>query len=90
MGTRVDRIERSTALGIGVMVVILRHHFEYVISLTVHRAAYTKISSPMVIPAAVAINQPGRIQLPDAFCEAKLGVTISQLAPSFVVNNLRK
>ena len=43
----------------------------------------------MVVPAAGAINEPGRVKLPHAISKSKFGIAINKLAPAFIIDNLR-
>ena len=52
-------------------------------------STHAEVSRPVIVPPAGGVNQSCWVKLPDKIGEAKFRIPIDQLAPAFVINNLR-
>lgn len=53
------------------------------------KSTYAEVTGTVVNPARGRINESRRIQSLDAFCQLEFGIVVGDLAPAFVVDNLR-
>lgn len=53
------------------------------------KSTYAKVTGTVVNPAGSRVDESCRIQRPHAFCQLKFGIVAGDLAPAFVVDNLK-
>jgi len=54
-----------------------------------YRTAYAIIARPVVVPSCRTIDETGGVKTSDKIREAKLGIAVNHLAPTFVVDYLK-